>query len=126
MYSAWISGRRRWRSSTARSSSGRVVFGFLAAEGGATVRFGAALGELCLDFWPQEVAQQYGLGQLWCEFCLGFWPQEVALQYGSEQLWVSYCLDFWPQKVAQNPVQNPNPRIPRITTIAEPLPPRTP
>ena len=62
------------------------MFGFLAAEGGAAVRFGAALDELCLDFWPQEVAQQYGLGQLWGEFCLGFWPQEVALQYGSEQL----------------------------------------
>ena len=54
------------------AAPGRVLLGFLTAGGGAAVRFGAALDELCLDFWPQKVAQQHGLWQLRGEFCLGF------------------------------------------------------
>ena len=41
---------------------------------------------LGLNFWPQKVAQRYGLGQLCGEFCLDFWPQKVAQRYGLGQL----------------------------------------
>ena len=51
----WISGRRRWRSCTVRSSSGRVVLGFLAAGGGAAVWFRAALGRVMLGFLGSKV-----------------------------------------------------------------------
>ena len=54
--------------------------------------------ELCLDFWPQKVAQQYGSEQLWGEFCLDFWPKKVAQRHGLGQLWGELCLDFLVQR----------------------------
>ena len=69
-----------------RAALGRVLLGFLAAEGGAAVRFGAALGRVVLGFLTATgsatvwfgAARFDGLGQLCGEFCLDFWPQKVA------------------------------------------------